>query len=89
MSTASPVECSETLPEVVRRLWPHLSEVIVSVKPFERRYSSTARTRRSIWPVAMSFAAALVDREALVGEDALLQRFLGEQQDAGAAEVAR
>ena len=29
MSTASPVVCSETLPEVVRRPWPHCSEVIV------------------------------------------------------------
>ncbi len=35
-------------------LWPHSSEVIVSLKPFETRYSSIARTRRSIWPVAMS-----------------------------------
>ena len=33
------------------------------------------------------FAAAFVDVEALVGEDPLLQRLLGEQQDAGAAEV--
>ena len=24
MSTALPVECSETLPEVVQELWPHL-----------------------------------------------------------------
>ncbi len=30
MSTASPVEWAETLPEVVMMLWPHLSEVIVS-----------------------------------------------------------
>ena len=30
MSIASPVECSETLPEVVRSEWPHFSEVIVS-----------------------------------------------------------
>ena len=29
MSTASPVECSLTLPDVVRIEWPHLSEVIV------------------------------------------------------------
>ena len=54
MSTASPVLCSETLPLVVRMLWPHFSALILIVKPFARRYSSTASTRRSICPVSMS-----------------------------------
>ena len=48
MSTASPVEWALTLPEVVRMLWPHLSEVTVSRKPRWARYSSIAITRRSI-----------------------------------------
>ena len=38
-------------------------------------------------PLFDVFPAALVDVEALVGEHALLQRFLGEQQDAGAAQL--
>ena len=54
MSIASPVECSLTLPEVVMRLWPHLSEVIVRRKPLSARYSIAARIRASIWPVRMS-----------------------------------
>src|SRR5207253_7441193 len=33
------------------------------------------------------FAAAAVDLEVLVGEDAFLQRLLGEQEDAGAAQL--
>ena len=54
MSIASPVVCSETLPDDVRKLWPHLSEVMLRRKPFSTRYSIAARMRRSIWPVAMS-----------------------------------
>ena len=87
MSTASPVECSETLPEVVRKLWPHFSEVIVSSKPFETQVLEHRQDAAVDPPGGDVFAAAVVDLEALVGEDALLQRLLGEQQDAGAAEL--
>ena len=51
MSTALPIECSDTLPEAVISEWPHLSEVTVGLKPEAARNSSVASTRRSIWPV--------------------------------------
>ena len=54
MSTALPEECSETLPEAVRKPWPHFSDVTVGLKPLSERNSSVASTRRSIWPSWMS-----------------------------------
>ena len=58
MSTALPDECSETLPDVVRKLWPDLRQLIVGWRPESARNSSVASTRRSIWPVAMSLRPA-------------------------------
>ena len=54
MSTALPEECWETLPDAVRKPWPHFSEVTVGRKPEAARNSSVASTRRSTWPVRMS-----------------------------------
>ena len=54
MSTAVPVECSDTLPDVVRYEWPHCSDVTVGLKPEATRNSSVASTRRSICPAWMS-----------------------------------
>ena len=54
MSIAVPVECSDTLPEVVRLPWPHWSEEIVGFRPDAARYIIVASTRRSIWPERMS-----------------------------------
>ena len=54
MSTALPEECSDTLPDAVRKPWPLFSEVTVGLSPDSARYSSVASTRRSIWPERMS-----------------------------------
>ena len=54
MSTALPLECSEMLPEVVIRLWPHSSALTVGLSPEAARNSSVASTRRSIAPARMS-----------------------------------
>ena len=55
MSTASPVECSETLPSVVSSECPHFSAETVGFSPETARNSSVASTRRSICPVWMSW----------------------------------
>ena len=65
MSTASPVVCSETLPEVVRKLWPHFSEVIVSSKPFETQVLEHRQDAAVDLAGGDVVAAAVVDREAL------------------------
>ena len=54
MSTALPVECSETLPEAVMRPWPHSRVVTVGFRPLAVRNSSVASTRRSTTPARMS-----------------------------------
>ena len=89
MSTALPEECSETLPEVVRRPWLPFSDEIDGLRPDSARYSSVASTRRSIWPDLMSSLAARVDLDALVGEDALLEQRLGQEDDLADREAVR
>jgi hypothetical protein len=54
MSTALPEECSEMLPEAVRKPWPHFSDETVGLRPEAVRNSSVARTRRSTVPDARS-----------------------------------
>ena len=65
------------------------SEVTVGLRPEAARYSSVASTRRSIWPLRMSAAAAAVDLDPRVGEDALGQRLLAHQQDLADRRVRR
>ena len=69
----------------VRMLWPHFSELIRSVKPFERG-TPAARGRGGRSCPFRCLRGRIGRCRGFVGEDALLQRFLGEQQDAGAAE---
>ena len=74
MSTASPVVCSETLPPLVDVVAvAALQRETVGLQAGAARNSSVASTRRSIWPVWMSLAPALVDLDARVGEHALLR----------------
>ena len=56
MSTALPEECWDTLPDEVRKPWPHFIEVTVGLRPEAARNSSVASTRRSIAPERMSRA---------------------------------
>src|SRR3954463_12066857 len=88
MSTAVPVECSLTLPDVVMRPWPHSSELTVGFRPLAARNSSVARTRRA--PAAPRAAApprrdappaAVVDLDVRAAQDPLRQRLLAHEQD--------
>ena len=81
MSTALPELCSETLPELVKKPWPHLrrgdrgpqaglGEVL------ERGEHAPVDLAR-----ADVVAAAAVELDALVGEHAALEQPLRQQQD--------
>ena len=76
MSTASPVECSETLPSVVRSECPHFSAETVGFRPDTARNSSVASTRLVDLPGLDVLAPARVDVDVGVGEHLLLQLFL-------------
>ena len=60
-----------------QRLWPHFSEVIVSLKPFETQVLEHRQDAAVDLARGDVFAAALVDREVLVGQDPLLSASLG------------
>ena len=78
---ASPVECSLTLPEVVRTLWPHLSEVIVRPEAAAGEVLQHRQDAAVDLAGADVVAAALVDLEPRVGEHPALELRLRHQQD--------
>ena len=61
--------------------------MIVRSKPLTRQVLEHRQDAAVDAAAGDVFAAAGVDLKALVGEDAFLQRLLGEQQDAGAAQL--
>ena len=81
MSTAPPVECWLTLPEVVRTEWPHLSEVIVRPEAALGQVLEHRQDAAVDLAGLDVLAAALVDLEARVGEHAALELLLRHQQD--------
>ena len=81
MSTALPLECSDTLPDAVRNPWPHLSEVTVGLKPLTREELERREDAAVDLTELDVAAAAAVHLDPRIGEHEPLQRLLVHQQD--------